>query len=76
MLLFIPFFIRINFINNDISNPLPKDQYFLAEQKIILTDQSNKRSRGSEGAEKFPDLDEGQSYNSGFQGEHKFSMKF
>lgn len=67
---------RINFINNDISNPLPKDQYFLAEQKIILTDQSNKRSRGSEGAEKFPDFDEGQGYSSGFQGEHKFSIKF
>ena len=67
---------RINSIQNDVSNPLPKDLYFLNTTKMVFTNESNKRSTRSKEEEKFPDFDESQGFSSNFLTNHTFDIEF
>lgn len=67
---------RVKSVMNDVSNPLPKDQYLISTETKVYTNISNKRSQGIQSEEKFPDFDASQGYSTKFVETHNIDVEF
>ncbi len=63
-------------IANDLSAPLPKDEYFIQTQKLVFSDFSFKRGVGFGSDQKFPLFDSGQGFTSDLFKNRSFQLEF
>lgn len=64
----------IKMIPNDLSAPLPKDEYFIQQQKIIFSEYSFKRGVGYGSDQKYPLFDAAQGYSSNLFKTRNFNL--
>lgn len=67
---------RIQAITNDLSNPLPKDFFYINKQIITFNELATKRSFGYRNSQKLPDFDEGQGYATNSFADRNFNLNF
>lgn len=67
---------RFQVIPNDLSNPLPKDQYYIKKIVQHFSEFPTKRSFGYQNAQKMPDFDEGQGYGTSYFSSREFNLQF
>lgn len=67
---------RIQEISNDLSNPLPKDLFYIKKVNQVFSEASIKRSFGYQKSQRLPDFDEGQGYGTNTFVTREFSLNF
>lgn len=71
-----PSALDVNRIQNDLSAPLPKDEYFIQNQKTVFNEISFKRSTGFGNDQKYPLFDAAQGYSSDIFRSRDFQINF
>ncbi len=67
---------RIEFKNNDNSNPLIKEDAYVRKETYTFNEFPTKRAHGTKRSLKLPDFDEGQGYGTGYFQERIFNLDF
>ena len=67
---------RYEWIQNDLSNPLPKDLYYINKVVQNFPEFATKRSFGYQNSQKMPDFDEGQGYGTSYFQSRDFDLNF
>ncbi|MBK9109279.1 MAG: hypothetical protein IPM92_13165 [Saprospiraceae bacterium] len=66
----------VTFVLNDLSAPLPKDEYYIQNKKLIFSEISFKRSTGFGSDQKYPLFDNAQGYTSDIFRNRNFNLNF